>query len=168
MTAPICIYVLWTVLNVGSASQLGVIKPSVQTHQGPPLPLLPPSVMEVPYFHGNSLLVAASLTGANVFTELVETTRRWMAELGISSASLPSDSDLYKRLIDLAGEKLDTPLSVRVTLWGERHSPALTGGVDNVQPGNVTMGDISSAVFRGIVENLRAMIPKGIFQSLQV
>ncbi len=124
--------------------------------------------MEVPYFHGNSLVVAASLTGANVFTELVEATRGWMTELGISATSIPSNSDLYERLIGLAGSKLDTPLSVHVTLWGERHSPGLTGGVENIRPGNVTMGDISSAMFRGIMENLRAMMPDEIFQSLQV
>lgn len=157
-----------TVLNIGSASQLGVIQPA-QLTPGASLQLpWPPSIMEVPYFHADSLLVAASLTGANILSTLVNTLQGWMQELNLQADSIPSDTQLYERLVCLATNKLDTSLSACVTLWGERHNTGLTGGVANVNPENLSLGDISSAMFRGIVENLRAMMPVEVFQSLQV
>lgn len=155
------------VINIGTASQLGVIKPSHAT----PLSAckeLPPSIMEVPYFHTDSLLVAASQTGANILSTLVETLRGWMQELEVDTESIPSETKLYERLVSLAMNKLDTSLSVQVTLWGERHNTGLAGAVGKVTPGNLSIGDVSSATFRGIVENLRTMMPDEIFQSLQV
>lgn len=160
------ILLLVAVLNIGSASQLGVVKPAHGTHScAPPLP---PSIMEVPYFHTDSLLVAASLTGANVLSTLVEALRGWMQELEVHTESISSDTKLYERLVSLAMDKLDTSLSVQVTLWGERHNTSLAGAVGNVTPGNLSIGDISSAMFRGIVENLQTLMPDEIFQSLQV
>lgn len=152
------------VLNVGSASQLGVIKPAQVTSCAP----LPPSVMEVPYFNTDLLLVAASLTGANILSTLVETLKGWMRELNIGAEDIPSDAQLYERLVSLAEDKLDTSLSVQVTLWGERYDPGQAGAVANMNPRNLSLGDVSSAVFRGIVENLQTMMPDEIFQSLKV
>lgn len=124
--------------------------------------------MAVPYFHTDQLVVAASLSGANTLTTLVETVRGWMRDLGVDKQSIPSDSDLYERMTRLAEAKLDTTLSVQVTLWGERHMPTLTGGASNVTTGNLSLGDICSATFRGIIVNLHSMMPDEIFQLLQV
>lgn len=150
------------VLNIGSASQLGVVRPA-SCHME-----LPASVMEVPYFGADMLVVAASLSGANAFATLVETVQGWMEELGVERDKVPASSDLYQRMIRLAESKLDTSLCVEVTLWGERHRPGLMGSISNVMTGNLSVGDVSSATFRGIVENLRAMMPDQIFQTLQV
>ena len=155
------------VLNVGSASQLGVIRPTKEEPQST-FTTLPPTVMEVPYFGKDKLIVAASLTGANAFTSLVETFQGWLEELGVTKDSLPPDSNLYARLIHLAEEKLDTSLGICVTLRGERHEPTLTGSVYNMKHGNLSLGDITSAMLRGIMENLQTMMPKELFQSLQV
>ena len=151
-----------TVLNVGSASQLAVIK---TTSTATATPSLPASVMAVPYYHTDQLLVAASLSGANTFTTLVDTVRGWMGELGVDT---PPESELYERMLCLAESKLDTSLSVQVTLWGERHAPSLVGGVSGARTGNLSLGDVCSATFRGIVENLQSMMPQQIFKSLQV
>lgn len=153
-------------LNIGSASQLGVIKPAGVTSVAPSHMQLPPGIMEVPYFHADSLLVAASLTGANIFSTLVETLQGWMQDLNVEG--IPSKTQLYERLVSLAEERPSTSLSVQVTLWGERHDPGQAGAVSNMTPRNLSMGDISSAMFRGIVENLRTMMPEEIFQSLEV
>lgn len=53
------------VLNIGSASQLSIIN-SLSTV------VLPPAIDQVPYFHSNTLLVAASLTGGNAIVKLVD------------------------------------------------------------------------------------------------
>jgi sedoheptulokinase len=124
--------------------------------------------MEVPYFRADSLVVAASLSGGMVFSTLVDALRGWMQELDIPGDTILSKTQLYERLMGLAGEKLDTSLSVQVSLWGERHDPGQEGAVSNVNPGNLSLGDISSAMFRGIMENLRTMMPDEVFQSLKV
>lgn len=155
------------VLNVGTASQLGLIKPA-GTLELKGKHTLPPSVMEVPYFESHSLIVAASLTGANAFATLVETTLGWMEELGVSKDAIPPKTDVYKKVIQLAGAKMDTSLQIGVTLWGERHRPEVRGSVANVTPSNLSIGDIGSAVFRGIIENLQTMMPQELFQMLKV
>ena len=54
-----------TVLNIGSAAQLSVIGSTAVNN-------LPAAVTKVPYFHGNTLLVAAALTGGNVIARFVD------------------------------------------------------------------------------------------------
>ena len=156
------------VLNIGSASQIAVIQAATINQSGTiPVPL-PSSIMLVPYFTGDSLLVAASLTGANALSALVNMLGSWMEEIGINRDSVPTESQLYEKLISLAREKMDTTLKVGVNFWGERLAPTLTGVVANVNVGNLSLGDIASATMKGIVENLHAMMPEEIFQSLEV
>jgi len=59
-------------------------------------------------------------------------------------------------------------LQVDPTLWGERHRPDIRGTVQNIGIDNLTLGDINSATLRGIVANLRRMMPLEIFQELNV
>ena len=151
---------LWflTVLNIGSASQLAVIKPATKLV----IPLQ--SVMEVPYFSGDNILVAAALGGGNVIATFVSMLKEWLESLGVQR----SDSELHKTLMTVAKDKMDTTLQVVPTLWGERHRPDMRGSVHNIGTDNLTLGDVSSAMFRGIVENLRKMMPREIFQEHQV
>ena len=159
-----------TVLNIGSASQLAIIKPiHVQTcgieDKAPAnLMLLPPSVIEVPYFNCNHLIVAAALAGGNVIASFVTMLYGWLATLGVQC----QESDIYAKLISCAEGKPDTSLRIEPTLWGERHTPQARGSVSNIGPDNLSLGDASSAMFRGIVENLRRMMPPEIFQEHQV
>ena len=152
---------------MGSASQLAVIyqaTPCDQPCKAVPVPL-PSSIMRVPYFHGDSLVVAASLTGGNGFSNLIELLESWMKELNIHP---PEQNILYDKLIGLAKGKLDTMLEIGVTLWGERHDPALTGSVKNITTDNASLGSVSAATMRGIVENLSAMMPEHILQHFEV
>ena len=145
-------------LNIGSASQLAVIKPATK--------LVTPlqSVMEVPYFSGDNILVAAALGGGKVIATFVSMLKEWLESLGVQRG----DSELYKTLMTAAKGKMDTTLQVVPTLWGERHRPDMRGSVHNIGTDNLTLGDVSSAMFRGIVENLRRMMPREIFQEHQV
>ena len=164
--------VFFTVLNIGSASQLAIVKPirvHVQTsgkedkippNQTP----LPPSVIEVPYFNCDHLVVAAALAGGNVIASFVTMMYGWLDALGVQC----QESDIYAKLISCAEEKPDTSLRIDPTLWGERYAPEARGSVSNIGPDNLTLGDASSAMFRGIVENLRRMMPPEIFQEHQV
>ena len=146
------------VLNIGTASQLAVVVTA------PPLDHSP-SVLPLPYFTDHSLLVSASLTGGNVVRTLVITLRSWLTDLGVAP---PTEEEVYARLITRAEERLETPLRVDVRLWGERHAHNQRGGVANITPDNVSLGDVGSAVIKGIVENLRSLFTPALLQQLGV
>ena len=158
-----------TVLNIGSASQLAVIKPATSQ-----LPHLPASVMEVPYFSHDTILVAASLSGGNVVSTFVKMLSSWLGCLRGShhpdsvSSVVPNESDIYRTLISTAGEKMETSLKMDVRLWGERYNPGVTGSMSNLTPHNLDLGDVSSAMFRGIIENLWSMMSPGVLEHLKV
>ena len=75
------------------------------------------------------------------------------------------DAEIYARLIELGLQRKDTELAFVPTLNGERANPMATGSILNLQMNNWSMGDISAALARGLVDNLVAMIPKEL-QSL--
>ena len=161
-----------TVLNIGSASQLAVINPATSQ-----LPQLPASIMEVPYFSQDTILVAASLSGGNVVSTFVKMLSSWLGCLqgpqhtnhpdSVSSV-VPNESDIYRILISKAGEKMETSLKMDVRLWGERYNPGVTGSMSNLTPHNLDLGDVSSAMFRGIIENLWSMMSPGVLEHLKV
>ena len=124
--------------------------------------------MPVPYFAGDHLLVAASRTGANALSTLIRMLEGWMEELGVDRVCAPSELQLYEKLVQLAGDNLDSSLEVGVTLWGERHDQTLTGSAANLTVDSLSLGSIASATMRGIVENLHAMMPEEILASLKV
>ena len=153
---------LLAVLNIGSASQLSLIKSKDETRCVSP----PASVMEVPFFNGNTLLTAASLSGGNVMATFVKMLQRWMSALGVRA---PDESSLYDKLISLASETdSSSQLEVDVTLWGERHSPGALGSVSNIAPSNLDLGGVCLAMLKGVLVNLRKMMPPELFQQLEV
>lgn len=152
---------------MGSASQLVLIKPP-SPPDGHHL-LIPQSVQEVPYFDDGHLLVAAALGGGNTISLFVSTLQSWLEELGVGSKSARLDfQEMYSKVMECAAEKLDTTLQVDPRVWGERHAPGVRGSVENVEPDNVSLGDVGSAVVRGMVENLCSMISPHLLQLCQV
>lgn len=165
-----------TVLNIGSASQLAVINRKTSS-SSLSLPNLPPSVMEVPYFNSETILVAASLSGGNVVSTFVKMLNSWFHSLQESqltdnpnsvSNAVTNEADIYRALITTAEGKMDTTLEMDVRLWGERHSPGVTGSVSNISPHNLELGDVGSALCRGIVKNLVSMMTEEIIGHLKV
>ena len=154
------------VLNMGSASQLVLIKP-VRTEATPENPSLPRSVVEVPYFSGSHLLVAAALGGGDTIALFIKTLQSWLAELLGPTASLDFQ-DVYKRVMESANDKLETTLQMDPRVWGERHAPEVQGRLWNLGHDNLTLGDVSSAMVRGLVENLRDMISPHLLDFYQV
>ena len=152
------------VLNMGSASQFSLIKPNNPLKPPPPIPQ---SVDELPYFDGNRLLVAAALGGGKTISLFISTLQGWLAELGLEQEAL-NFHDAYEKLMEAALDKLETTLEVDSRVWGERHAPEARGAVSNVGPDNVSVGDMGSAMVRGVVENLRAMLTPNLLKHYQV
>ena len=165
----LCFYLpIHAVLNVGTSSQLVTFKPNPSRQS---VSKLPPSVMELAFFSGRNILVAASLNGGNVLSKLVSLLGRWSAEMGMQRVAI--EDDLYRLLIEKA-EEFEThrsgvhTLSIRPILFGERHTPALRATVEGIGPDVPGLGQVFSATCRGLVENLLTMMPRDILQQCEV
>ena len=153
---------------MGSASQLALIKPfETPGSQEKPHPLIPESVLEVPYFGGDHLLVAAALGGGNTIATFVKTLQSWLRELSLEEAGV-GFQDVYDKVMKCALEKVDTTLEIDPRLWGERHDPDVRGQVRGMRPDNLSLGDVGSAAVRGVVKNLYTMISPDLLQHYEV
>ncbi|XP_010903430.2 sedoheptulokinase isoform X1 [Esox lucius] len=140
------------VLNISTSAQLIYAMPLDFT---PPNCADPTStIFYFPYFDGSYLAVAASLNGGNVMASLVGMLSGWMNELGVES----SDSSLYEKLIRCALGVDSSDLRVSPTILGERHDPISLGQVSNIHPSNLSLGHITRAVCRGILDNITFMM----------
>ncbi len=111
--------------------------------------------------------MAAALGGGNVVAAFVTMLREWMAALGLG-AEETNEAEIYDKLITLAEEKPESSLEVDPVLWGERHAPEVRGTVSNIRADNLSLADVSSAMFSGIAKNLRRMMPAVVFQQCNV
>lgn len=129
------------VFNYGTASQI------VQTVTlTTALPDLPRSVRRTLYTSTHHLLTAASLNGGNV----VQIIYNFLSSL---------DPDMtHDTMLQLALQHKTTTLTVNPVFFNERHDTETQASFSNVTPDNLTSGDISAAVFKGIVHNLCEMM----------
>ncbi|XP_069800484.1 sedoheptulokinase isoform X2 [Dendropsophus ebraccatus] len=141
------------VLNISTSAQLTFSMPEGFHPEDHPSP--PEAVTYFPYFKDRYLAVAASLNGGNVFASFVKMLVQWTAELGLES----SDSNMYSKVISAALSVNDTHLTICPTLYGERHSPHSQASVSNLTSANLSLGHVTRALCRGIIENIHSMLP---------
>ena len=155
-------YIVSIVLNIGTASQLAVVtdKDTASRSVANCTTLLP-----APYFAGKYLVVAAALTGGNAMAHFVNQIQGWCSELEIS---IPSKDNIYQRLFESARKIEDSSLHVDPLLWGERHLPSGRGAVLDLNTSNSSLGDITHAICRGIVSNIKKMMPEEVFMASKV
>ena len=123
------------------------------------------TLLQVPYYAGKHLVVAAALTGGNAMAHFVKQLQNWCSELGISA---PSKDSIYQSLFESARRIENSSLHVVPLLWGERHLPSGRGAVLDLNTSNSSLGDITHAVCRGIVTNIKKMMPTEVFVSSKV
>ncbi|XP_041947105.1 sedoheptulokinase isoform X3 [Alosa sapidissima] len=70
-----------------------------------------------------------------------------------------SETSIYPQLIQAAQDQLDTDLRVTPTVLGERHAATSLGQVSNISPWNLSLGHVTRALCRGILDNLVSMMP---------
>ncbi|XP_009556779.2 sedoheptulokinase isoform X1 [Cuculus canorus] len=141
------------VLNISTSAQLTVSMPL--GFQPPETPDPSSAVTYFPYFNGDYLAVAASLNGGNVLATFVDMVARWTGELGLQV----QESDVYMKIIQAALAQNDSKLSVHPTIFGERHVPEQLASVTNIAASDLSLGHVTRALCRGIVENLCSMLP---------
>ncbi|KAK7925689.1 hypothetical protein WMY93_007999 [Mugilogobius chulae] len=141
------------VLNISTSAQLTHAMPAGFTPPNSPQSNSPISYF--PYFESSYLAVAASLNGGNVLATFVDMLMKWTSELG---AEIP-ESSIYEKLIGCALTQNTNDLNVLPTIFGERHSPLCFGKVTNISPSNLSLGNVTRALCRGIISNLTSMMP---------
>ena len=135
-------------LTLGTGGQLSAVVAEGPTN-------VPPTCDVRPFPGGRYLLVAASLCGGSAWAWLVERLEGWLAELGVPCPARP---ELYERL-NVLGLASETALEVHPHFLGERHDPTLRGSILGLDSSNATLGALARGLARGIVSNLRSMLP---------
>ncbi|XP_043850464.1 sedoheptulokinase [Dromiciops gliroides] len=141
------------VLNISTSVQLAASMPPGFKPAEYPDPLAP--VAYFPYFSRTYLGVAASLNGGNVLATFVSMLARWMADLGLEVV----EGLIYSQMIRAALAQTDTQLTISPTLLGERHLPQELASVRSISPCALSLGHVTRALCRGIVQNIHAMLP---------
>ncbi|XP_076025207.1 sedoheptulokinase [Genypterus blacodes] len=141
------------VLNISTSAQLTFAMPADFKPPGAPQPAS--SISYFPYFDASYLAVAASLNGGNVLATFVGMLTAWTEELGVEL----SDSCLYEKLIHCSLSQESTDLRVSPTILGERHHPLCLAQVTNISPSNLSLGHVTRALCRGVLDNLTSMMP---------
>ncbi|XP_053187000.1 sedoheptulokinase [Scomber japonicus] len=144
------------VLNISTSAQLTYAMPAEFKPPHSPQPASPISFF--PYFDSSYLAVAASLNGGNVLATFVEMLTAWMKELGVTGAEL-NDSCLYEKLIGCALNQETSDLRMSPTILGERHSPLCLGQLTNISASNLSLGHVTRALCRGVLDNIISMMP---------
>ncbi|XP_056252478.1 sedoheptulokinase [Seriola aureovittata] len=141
------------VLNISTSAQLTFAMPA--DFKPPDSPHPASSISYFPYFDSSYLAVAASLNGGNVLATFVKMLTTWMKEL---DAEL-SDTCLYEKLIGCALNQETSDLRMSPTILGERHSPLCLGQVTNISASNLSLGHVTRALCRGVLDNITSMMP---------
>ncbi|XP_034033398.1 sedoheptulokinase isoform X2 [Thalassophryne amazonica] len=141
------------VLNISTSAQLTYAMPTDFKPAESPQPAS--SISYFPYFDGSYLAVAASLNGGNVLATLVKMLSAWMEELGVEL----SNSCLYEKLIHCGLNQENTDLMLSPTILGERHNPLHLGQVTNISTSNLSLGHVTRALCRGVLDNITSMMP---------
>ncbi|XP_077361258.1 sedoheptulokinase isoform X1 [Festucalex cinctus] len=141
------------VLNISTSAQLTFAMPA--DFKPPDSPQPASSVAFFPYFGSSYLAVAAALNGGNVLATFVEMLTGWMKELGVEL----NEQSLYEKMISCALNQESSDLTVSPTILGERHDPFTLGQVTNISASNLSLGHVTRALCRGILQNLASMMP---------
>ncbi|OWK57304.1 Sedoheptulokinase [Lonchura striata] len=150
------------VLNISTSAQLTISMPL--GFQPPEAPDPSSAVTYFPYFNGDYLAVAASLNGGNVLATFVGMVAQWAQELGFQV----QESAIYPRIIQAALAQKHSKLSVHPTIFGERHLPELLASVSSIGASELSLGHVTRALCRGLVENLCSMLPVQHLEELGV
>ncbi|EHB05798.1 Sedoheptulokinase [Heterocephalus glaber] len=74
------------------------------------------------------------------------------------------ETTVYSRMIHAAVQQRDTCLTITPTVLGERHLPDQLASVTRISSSDLSLGHVTRALCRGIVQNLHSMLP---FQQLK-
>lgn len=74
------------------------------------------------------------------------------------------EATVYSCMIQAAAKQKDTCLTINPTVLGERHLPDQLASVTRISTSDLSLGHVTRALCRGIIQNLHLMLP---FQQLK-
>lgn len=132
-------------LMIGTSSQLSIFSPRYLETTG----------LEVrPFPRGGFLIVGAALLGGGAWALLARFVEEVLHDFG---AALPSQEELYSRLVTLAGRvkgTRDEGMAVETTFAGTRLDPNQTGTIRRITAANFHPDSLAYGFLRGITEEL--------------
>uniref|UniRef100_A0A1B6CE92 Carbohydrate kinase FGGY N-terminal domain-containing protein n=3 Tax=Clastoptera arizonana TaxID=38151 RepID=A0A1B6CE92_9HEMI len=139
------------VLNISTSAQLGFIAKDFHTNE---VDASSP-VEYFPYFEGKYLAVATALNGGNALATFIQMLQQWVLDLGFN---MPQ-SKVWARVLELgSSNSSESSLNVVPTLLGERHIPQQNASITNIDPGNLSLGQVFKAICQGIIQNLHRLV----------
>ena len=144
-------------LTLGTGGQLSAVLPT-----GEDLPALSHDCPYEyrPYPGERTLIVAASLCGGAAWAWLADAAVAWTTDL---TGQPPRRENVFARLNELGAEAGDE-LTVRPHFLGERWDASLRGVIEGIDRQNFRLGAVARALARGIVENLKRMMPERVLE----
>jgi sedoheptulokinase len=139
-------------LTIGTGAQVSAVMPR-GSRPGKPAADCPYEYR--PYPGERLAIVAASLSGGAAWAWLARTVLSWQQDLDQSAVD---ESVVYARLNEL-GAQADDGLLFEPLFVGERHSPTRRATISNIDLGNFSLGSVARSLARGIVRNLKSMLP---------
>ena len=112
-----------------------------------------------PYPGERFAIVAAPLSGGVAWAWLARTVLRWQQDLGQAAID---ESVVYARLNELGARAADGVL-FEPLFAGERHNPTRRATISNIDLDNFSLGSVARSLARGIVRNLKSMLPPEAF-----
>ncbi|HUW82628.1 MAG TPA: FGGY family carbohydrate kinase [Phycisphaerae bacterium] len=143
-------------LTIGTGAQVSAVMPK-GFH--PSRPAADSPYEHRPYPGERLAIVAASLSGGVAWAWLARTVLRWQQDLGQPAID---GSAVYARLNEL-GAQADDGLLFEPLFAGERHAPTRRATISSIDLDNFGLGSVARALARGIVRNLKSMLPPEAF-----
>lgn len=144
------------VINVSTSAQMAFVQPEEFQPRSVARGDTHKPVEFFPYFQNRYIAVAASMTGGNCLATFIRMIQQWVIQLGVS---VPQ-SKIWETALNCGMEEHSPPtIHIHPTIFGERHAPDQMGVATNINQGNLSLGQVTRSVCRGIIGNLAGMMP---------
>lgn len=140
------------ILSLGTSAQISAVMP-----QGfrPSKNDTKPTFEYRPYLGDRVVGVVPSYTGGMVLDWFVATLGSWCKDLGLGDLDKKT---IFERLNRLGSEALESDLSAKPTIFGERFLPDLKGTIEGIGPDNFSLGGFYKAFINGVIKNLNDLM----------
>jgi|694.fasta_scaffold09525_6 sedoheptulokinase len=148
-------------LTIGTGAQLSVVVRGLPEQ----LPASNEPYEYRPYVDERQIVTVASLTGGRALAALGRAIKEFGDKLGLGSEVTLDRVQTVMHESGLAA--IDSDLRANPSLSGERYAPEMRGSFSNLTFDNFSVGDLTAALSRGLVEYLHGALPAGLLKGRQ-
>eukprot|EP00826_Nyctotherus_ovalis_P013226 TRINITY_DN13543_c0_g7_i4.p1 TRINITY_DN13543_c0_g7~~TRINITY_DN13543_c0_g7_i4.p1 ORF type:complete len:448 (-),score=78.54 TRINITY_DN13543_c0_g7_i4:42-1385(-) len=141
-------------LTLGTSSQVSLISDCPIEMQGV-------TFENRPYAFKKTAVVAAAMCGGNAWEWLAKFITKVVSSVGLEE---PPIEKIYELMND-EGLKAKDELIIKPNFHGERYNEELKGIIEGITLENMNVGTLSRGLARGLVRNLKDMLPKEMWKN---